>query len=631
VAFWNLDTRPVTEDASGFLAGGVPLRFFHFSAYDPDEPHLLSRHQGERPRVLLSEHPALRRLCDRYAARLVAEGWPECRKLAYGFDEAANGLRLDLTMRRVFRQEVLRREQGIGHGLGRVDDLPDPFDPGGADDFVALLRSPFPDSEHPRVSRYVHALYVARPDLQRSFPDLSGLAGNHFLWWLREMGAPTLGVPGELVPTEDEIRRGSTPPGGADDDAAHPGAPHDVRVVGYLAAELGIGESGRALVAGVEAAGERVAVLSERATANRQQHDAPVLAGGVAGGDGGTFGGDIDLVCVNADRLPAVLDRLAVGPGRRAYTVGMWSWEVEHVPPLHARAAGLVDEVWACSVWAADAIRRAVVDTPVHAVPNPVVERPPRPRSRAQLGLPDGFVFLFCFDFFSVAERKNPLGALEAFRRAFTPGEGPQLVLKSINGSVALSELERLRVAAGDRPDVHLVDGYLDAQDQRALVAGCDAYVSLHRAEGFGYTMAEAMLLAKPVIATGYSGNLEFMDERNSFLVGHEMVTIPEGCEPYPAGAAWADPDVDEAAAVMRRLVEDPAGARAVGRRARDDIRRFHSPAARAPLVAARLAASRAALADRRVARARARPSPLVRAGRRAARGAVGALRRAAG
>ena len=187
---------------------------------------------------------------------------------------------------------------------------------------------------------------------------------------------------------------------------------------------------------------------------------------------------------------------------------------------------------------------------------------------------------------------------IDAFTRAFAPGEGPRLLIKSINGTAARPDLERVRLHAAGRADVDVVDGYLTAVDQAALVAACDAYVSLHRAEGFGYTMAEAMLAERPVIATAYSGNLEFMDDRNSVLVGYDLVPIGAGNDPYPAGSQWADPDVDEAAAAMRRLVDDPVGTAAMARRGREDIVRFHGPEARVPLVAARLAAVRSARAD---------------------------------
>jgi glycosyltransferase involved in cell wall biosynthesis len=596
VAYWNLDSRPLTTDAtddggSRYLAGGAPLRFFHYSAYDPDVPHLLSRYQGERPRVLLSEQPALRQLCASYSDQLDAEGWSDCRRLGYGLDQAANGLRLDRTMRRLFRQELLERERGTADDVGKVDELPDPFDPDQADGFVALLRSPFPGSEAPRIPRYLYALYLSRPDLQQFFPDLTGDGGNHFLWWARELGQRELGLPAELLPSEDDLYPTYDP---------YPKpTPAGVRLVGYFSAELGVGEAGRSMAAALGAAGETFWPVSERQTWNRQRVTDYAEASEMAPDDG-----DLNLVCVNADRLPTVLDRLGPQFSWHRYKIGMWAWEVEHFPDVYVPAAELVDEVWTYSQHAADAIR-AAIPKPVHTVPLPVIERPPASRSRAELGLPAGFVFLFCFDFFSVAQRKNPLGAIEAFRRAFpdvdpSDPSGPQLVVKSINGASKLSELERLRMRVLDRPDIHIRDGYLDPADQQALVAACDAYVSLHRAEGFGYTMAEAMLRAKPVVATGYSGNLEFMDEDNSFLVDYDLVPIGEGCQPYPAGARWAEPDVDRAAEHMRRIVEDAAGARAVGERARDDIRRRHSPAARGPLVAARLAASRAAAADAR-------------------------------
>lgn len=604
VAYWNLDRRPLAT---------TPLKFFHFSGYDPDVPHLLSVHQGPQPRLLLSEEPELRALCADYAARLDAEGWRECRKLTYGLDRAASGMRIDRLMRRLYRREILQRSAGEPHGVGEVDDLPNPFDPAQVDAFVALLRSPFPASPAPRIPRYLHALHDERLDLRTSFPSLTGEAGNHFLWWVREHGHAELGIPIELVPTADDLLP-APPPGPV-------ARPEGVRVVGYLAAELGVGEAGRAIAAGLHAVGEPYRVLvSDHLTSNRQN------ARPYHEGDG-PADGDVNLICVNADRFPNLVERLEPDARWGRHTVGVWGWEVEEFPAVYAPAADLVDEVWTYSRHAATAIR-AAVDKPVHVVPLPVVPREPARRSRADLGVPDGFVFLFCFDFFSIPERKNPLGVIEAFCRAFpSPSAGstgsagsaggPQLVVKSINGDKRLAELERLRLRVLDRPDVHLRDGYLDPADHLALVASCDAYVSLHRAEGFGYTMAEAMLLGKPVVATGYSGNLEFMDERNSYLVDHTMVPIGEGSDPYPAGSRWADPDLDQAAEHLRRIVDDPQDALEVARRGRHDVATWHSPAARGPLLAARLAAVRAVPPVGQVpppTRFGAVPSPLRRA-----------------
>lgn len=587
VAYWNHDERPVTAGPGGPIAGGAPLRFVHYSGYDPDVPHLLTKYHEGRPRVLLSESPALTALCRRYGERLRAEGWDTCRKLDYGRGRAANGMVLDGLMRRVYRQELLRRERTLEHDVGVADHLPDPYDTAEVGGFVEMLRTPFPGSAAPRIPRYLHALHHSRPDLQAACPDLIGLAGNHYLAWIREVGQRDLGLPAEVIPAGSDIE-------GLDDvpPARLPG----VGLVGYLRAELGVGEMGRAMAAALQAAGERVVTVTETVTSSRQRHGDPTGEDSAAQSPAG-HDGDVNVLCVNADRLPVVADRLGVAFSRGRHTVGVWAWEVEAFPAELAGAGRLVDEVWTCSAHARRAIA-AAVDVPVHAVPPPVLDRPVPARSRADLGLPEGFVFLFCFDFFSVAERKNPFGLVEAFRRAFGPGEGPQLVIKTINGAAAVTELERLRACVGDRADIHLVDRYYDAADQRALIAACDAYVSLHRAEGFGYTMAEAMLAGRPVVATGYSGNLEFMDERNSFLVGYDLVPVPPGCDPYPAGTVWAEPHLDAAAALLRRVVDDPEGARQVGERARHDIGRFHSPEARAPLVAARLAAARSARDD---------------------------------
>jgi hypothetical protein len=230
---------------------------------------------------------------------------------------------------------------------------------------------------------------------------------------------------------------------------------------------------------------------------------------------------------------------------------------------------------------ASDYVRRSIapeVDIPVHVVPVPVEPPAGRMLSRSDLGLPDGFVFLFLFDFVS-AERKNPLGVLDAFTRAFAPGEGPTLVLKSMNGRERKPErLKELLAATGGRDDVIVRDGYVSSEERDSYIAACNCYVSLHRSEGFGLTLTEAMACGKPVIATGYSGNLEFMSEENAFLVPYRLVEIPDTWWAYAEHAHWAEPDVDAAARLMRGVYADPAASYLRGERGRGDVLANHVP-----------------------------------------------------
>jgi glycosyltransferase involved in cell wall biosynthesis len=379
-------------------------------------------------------------------------------------------------------------------------------------------------------------------------------------WWIshHRQDAADLGLPPDWLP--------GPAPGSEEEPPAEEGLPWGVNVAGYLRSELGVGEAARAVITGLDARGvPLMPVHGAYVPQSRQGHAFAFL-------DPATAPFPVNLICVNADQLPAFLTDAGPGFSEGRYTIGFWWWEVTTFPERSLGALDLVDEVWVGSEHVAAALR-PVSKVPVVTVRIPVTTAPIVPYSREHLGLPEGYLFLFMFDFHSVIERKNPIAIVEAFRTAFAPGSGMSLVIKCINRESRPDEYDRLRLAARGHPDVHIIDRYVSAQEKDAMVAASDCYVSLHRSEGFGLTPAEAMYLGKPVIATGFSGNLEYMTPENSYLVDYTLKPIGSGHDPYPPDGEWADPDTDHAARLMREVVENPAEAEQRGRQAAADIR----------------------------------------------------------
>ena len=553
VAYWNLATRPVTRsEDGGFLVAGRPLTFAHLSGYSPRQPHLLSKHQGRRPRVLLSQEPALRALCDDYGSRLTTAGFHDANKNFVPPFSTYDGVVIDPLVRSLVRTEIRARLTGEGTGLGWPDAPGIPLG-----EWLTAPRTGDATTE-PHLGLYLSSVYRMRPDVQLAYPevregDLSGI-----LSWVEAFGLAELEIHPDML---DRLKaqwrsvqaRGGGGPGErrpAGRTALLPG----VEVVGYFTADLGIGEAARQVVTSLEGAGIPVSTRTYTRTLSRlgaPWADRPAP-------DGGRY--DTTLLCVNADTLPTLGRDYGPAFFEDRYTIGLWFWELAQWPEtMTTPALRYVDEIWVSSEFGAKGLRLAT-DKPVRVMPHPT-HAPARSDVRIPEVADDVFTFLFVFDYLSVLERKNPVGLVEAFAEAFPdPGEA-RLVIKSINGAKRPTDRERLLYAIGDRPDIVLVERYLDRDELDGLMWNADCFVSLHRSEGFGQTLAEMMAIGKPVIATRYSGNLAFMDETNSILVGQKWTPVPAGCDPYSAhiGLGWANPIRRQAARAMRRMVEDAA------------------------------------------------------------------------
>ena len=558
VAYWNVHARNVAWTGAQYEVNGRPLRFYHYSGYDFAKPHLLTRYQGENPRTLLSQKPGIARLCREYAKQLQAAGVEEMTQIPYRFASVSEGIRIDPFIRRSYYSALAQFESGCG------TEPPHPFGLEGGTALLEWLNEPL-RSSRPVITRYMLAVYNARLDLRHLFSEPLGSHAAPFREWIFNHGVQE-GVQASLLGREAGWNL-------KDSSASNCSARrHDrpVTVAGYLTAELGVGEAARAVIAGLKATGVPVTPVITHATTSRRNHPFEIP-------NQVEDESDINIICVNADQIAHFLHSQTPSFRRNRFSIGFWFWELEDFPDVMHPAFDLVDEVWVSS----DFTLRALLEVspkPIHKFPLPIAT-PVADASlkRSDFSLPNGFIFLFSFDFLSVFERKNPIGVINAFRQAFAPGEGPSLVVKTINGDKKVLDMEKLHYAKGNRPDIIILDGYLSPLEKNTMTLLCDCYVSLHRSEGFGLTMAEAMALGKPVIATGYSGNLEFMTPENSFLCSYEHTEVGNGSDPYPATSRWAEPNMQEAAHFMRWVYQNPIEACARGVRAAQDVRALSS------------------------------------------------------
>jgi glycosyltransferase involved in cell wall biosynthesis len=268
--------------------------------------------------------------------------------------------------------------------------------------------------------------------------------------------------------------------------------------------------------------------------------------------------------------------------------IAYWAWELDSVPPEWPQLATSLDEIWAPTPFVSQALR-SVMTVPVIDMLPGVGVREVEQVSREALGIAeDEVVFLFMFDMRSDFQRKNPLGVVRAFERAFRPTDKARLILKVSRGASDPKNLQRLRDAIA-QSRVLLIDEVVSRAKVFGYIAISDCVVSLHRSEGFGLLLAEAMLLRKPVIATNYSGNTAFMNRENSLLVDYELVPVTGSGPIYRRGRHWAEPSVEHAAEYMRLVFEKGEEAEALALRGKSEALEQLSPVAAGNRMRARL------------------------------------------
>lgn len=360
------------------------------------------------------------------------------------------------------------------------------------------------------------------------------------------------------------------PPALASTPAHAHASPPGINVAGFFKSQFGIGESSRAIGRAVSDCGLPSKFLNINSNDHRNNDEGPDKSS-----EGNPY--SVNLMTFSFDYAR----RFYRDQGRNYFTgkrnIALWYWELEQFPAMFHTNFDYYDEIWTPTEFCRNAFSH-VSPIPVHKITYPLYPSTPVAATRGQFGVRESsYVFLFNFDYFSTVERKNPMATINAFRNAFDPSEDVVLVLKSINSRHNTGNRERLKQAANGLNIIFLEEHFNQTQ-MASLFSSADAYISLHRSEGLGLGMAQAMALGKPVIATGYSGNLEYMNPDNSLLVKHQLVEIENNYGPpshpaiYGRGNAWAEPDIGHAAQHMRWLYEHRDEGFRIGERGRQSV-----------------------------------------------------------
>ena len=362
--------------------------------------------------------------------------------------------------------------------------------------------------------------------------------------------------------------------------------PQGVNLVAYIRADMGLGTAARGMAAAFTATGIPFNVINlehgnEGSHSNQSWAHKEVQHSRY----------DTTIVCVNPDNSFNL--RTLVSPeilGDR-YVIANWYWELPEMPDEWLAEFEYADEVWAASNFIREAIA-SKAPVPVLRVPAVVQLSRGKTFSRSHFGLPEGkFLFLAMFDMRSVPERKNPLGVVRAFKRAFSGGDDSVglvvKLLKDTDYSEAL--LAEINEELSSWKNIVMIDRLLDRDELTSLIDACDCFVSLHRSEGFGLGPAEAMSLGKPAIMTNWSGNTDYMTSDNCVAIDYQLVALGRDYGPYKANQHWAEPDLEQAAHWMKKLVAEPELAKQIGLRGQQTIESQFSPDVVGKIIQARL------------------------------------------
>jgi len=626
LAYWNLSHRPVQRIKDRWFAGKEPLAFIHFSGVNPLKPNIFSKHQN---RFDVEDIGELKPLYMLYVEKLLKNNYKETISIPFGLGNGVSGVFIDKPIRFYFRRY-------LDFTSGEMDT---PEISNLTIQFFNELEPSLPGNS--LISRYMYGLYLTDFNIQKHFQIDSHsqneysrftyffvhqaevhyklnktalkLANERLLRaskalskdinikkWSKQYYLNLLIqsiykiytispkffnnlkpiVPKRLI---NRIRKESWLI--ANDDPSFNYDSEDVLMMppihndgitlfGYLQGDFGVAQNLRSVAGACESVGIPFDIYALKAE-SLYSHTPTIYDERVV--DNPNY--KIQLFCINADQVRYTFDKLSLDQSSTFYRIGYWFWELSKFPEEWLHALDYFDELWAPSLYIKEMLSN-ITKKPVIYMPVGVEFDVSKKYERDDFELPDNdFLFLFSYDFHSFIKRKNPEAVLEAFIKEFSKKKDRNicLIIKTSYGEHYPETYLRLLEIANSDKRIHIINKILTRDEMYGLISLCDSYVSLHRAEGFGLGMAEAMYLGKPVIGTDYSGNKDFMYATNSCLVDQKMIPLERDSYPFWLNQEWADPNIATAQAFMRKLFVDVDYRNTIGLAGMSTIKEFHS------------------------------------------------------
>lgn len=339
-----------------------------------------------------------------------------------------------------------------------------------------------------------------------------------------------------------------------------------VNLLGYITSPIGLGQGARLTASALSAAAVPFMIYDIKSGANYETENEWEYKIGMQ------LKYQINIIHINPDVMPVISSEISGNPFSERYNIGLWLWELSEIPESWKGCHSLVDEIWTPSEFTAKCLRKNS-DIPVNVIPYGIIAETDEKYNREYFGFSENkFIFLTMYDTKSTIERKNPLASVKAFKLAFKFNDEKVCLAVKIN-NCSKEDRKKLKKEIADYRNIIIIDNNMNKKEVNSLIKISDALVSLHRAEGFGLVLAEAMLLGTPVIATNYSANTEFMDNTNSCAVSYKMIKIGQNVKIYSGNQVWADPDLCEASEYMKKLVNDKKFYNKIKEKAQADIR----------------------------------------------------------